>query len=257
MDAYDLQARHAPVVFAALPIIVVALALIPSLGDAKFSAGSIGLLLFVTLPLVAARIARAAERARQDQLFALWGGMPTTAMLRFSDNRLNPQTKKVYRERLARLGRSFPIPDEDEERRDPAGADIKIGAAMDEVRRRAKEKGNKTVHRENINFGAARNAFGLKPFGLGACVIAAIGLVAAILLRKPPAATPLDIVVAMAIVTIAATWMFACTADRVRHHAEASALALFEAIEVLVTRRAVERGERAHLEVGSVEQRRH
>ena len=257
MDAYDLQARHAPVVFAALPIIVVALALIPSLGDAKFSAGSIGLLLFVTLPLVAARIARAAERARQDQLFALWGGMPTTAMLRFSDNRLNPQTKKVYRERLARLGRSFPIPDEDEERRDPAGADIKIGAAMDEVRRRAKEKGNKTVHRENINFGAARNAFGLKPFGLGACVIAAIGLVAAILLRKPPAATPLDIVVAMAIVTIAATWMFACTADRVRHHAEAYALALFEAIEVLVTRRAVERGERAHLEVGSVEQRRH
>jgi hypothetical protein len=72
MDAYDLQARHAPVVFAALPIIVVALALIPGLGDAKFSAGSIGLLLLITLPLVATRIARAAGRARQDQLFALW-----------------------------------------------------------------------------------------------------------------------------------------------------------------------------------------
>jgi hypothetical protein len=160
--------------------------------------------------------------------------MPTTAMLRFRDDRLNPQTKKVYRERLARLGPSFPIPDEDEEQRDPAAADIKIGAAMDEVRRRAKEKGDKAVHRENINFGAARNAFGLKPFGLGACVIAAIGLGVAILLRKTPAAIPLDIVVAMVIVTIAATWIFACTAGRVRHHAEAYALALFEAIEVLV-----------------------
>jgi hypothetical protein len=183
--------------------------------------------------------------------------MPSTAMLRFSDNRLNPQTKKIYRERLARLGPSFPIPDEDEERRDPAGADIKIGAAMDEVRRRAKEKENKAVHRENINFGAARNAFGLKPFGFSACVIAAIGLAAAIFLRKASGATPLDIVVAMALITIAATWAFACTADRVRHHAEAYALALFEAIEVLVPQQKVERRERAHLEGGSVQRRSH
>lgn len=234
MDAYDLQARHAPVVFAVLPIVLVALALIPSLGDAKFSAGSIGFILIVALPFVATRIARSAGRARQDQLFAQWGGMPTTTMLRFRDDRLNPQTKRIYRERLARLGPSFPIPDEDEERRDPTAADIKIGAAMDEVRRRAKEKGTKTVHRENINFGAARNAFGLKPYGLGACAIAVIGLTGAILLRQPPAPAPLDIVVAMAIATIALTWTFACAAGRVRHHAEAYALALFEAIEVLV-----------------------
>jgi hypothetical protein len=152
------------------------------------------------------------------------GGMPTTAMLRFSDARLNPQTKKIYPDRLARLGPSFPIPDEEEERRDSAGADIKIGAAMDEVRRGAKEKGVKSVHRENINFGAARNAFGLKPFGLGACATAVVG---AILIRAPLSITPVDIVVAMAIVVIAAIWLLACTADRVRH-------ALFEAIEGLV-----------------------
>ena len=234
MDSYDLQARHAPVLFAALPIILVALALVPSLGDAKFRAGSIGLLLLVAVGFVATRLARSAGRARQTHLYTLWGGMPTTAMLRFSDNRLNPQTKKVYRERLARLGPSFPIPDEDEEQRDPAGADIKIGAAMDEVRRRAKEKGVKAVHRENINFGAARNAFGLKNFGLGACAIAAVFLTAAILIRVPPSLTPLDIAVAMSIVVIAVIWLLACTADRVRHHGEGYALALFEAIEGLV-----------------------
>jgi hypothetical protein len=39
-------------VFAALPIILFALVVIPSLGDGKFSAGSIGLLLFVT-PMIA------------------------------------------------------------------------------------------------------------------------------------------------------------------------------------------------------------
>lgn len=234
MDSYDLQARHAPVVFAALPIILVSLALVPSLGAAKFAAGSVGFVLLVALGLVGTRLARSAGRARQDQLFALWGGKPTTAMLRFSDGRLNQQTKKIYRERLSRLGPDFPIPDEDEELRDPARADVKIGAAMDEVRRLAKETGNKAVQRENINFGAGRNAFGLKPFGLGACVIAGIGLGMAVLLRDKPAVIPLDIVVAMAIITIAATWTFACTADRVQHHGEAYALALFEAIDILV-----------------------
>ncbi len=234
MDSYDLQARHAPVLFAALPVILVALELVPSLGDAEFRAGSVGLLLLVALGFVATRLARSSGRARQDQLFALWGGIPTTAMLRFNDGRLNPQTKKVYRERLARLGPSFPIPDEDEERRDPVGADIKIGAAMDEVRRRAKEKGIKAVHRENINFGAARNAFGLKRYGLGACAIGLVFLTAAILIRVPISLTPLDIAVAMAIVVIAAVWLLACTADRVRHHGEGYALALFEAIESLV-----------------------
>jgi len=56
-------------------------------------------------------------------------------MLRYRDARVNAQTKKVYRERLKRLGANFPIPDEAEEQRDPDGADLKIGAAMDEVRR--------------------------------------------------------------------------------------------------------------------------
>jgi hypothetical protein len=65
-------------------------------------------------------------------------------------------------------------------------------------------------------------------------LIASLTLVAAILVRAKPIVSPLDITVVMAIVTIAATWMFACTAGRVRHHAEAYALALFEAIDPVV-----------------------
>jgi hypothetical protein len=155
-------------------------------------------------------------------------------MLRSTDERLNPQTKKIYRERLRRLGDSFPIPDEDEEQNDRRSFDIKIGAAIDEVRRRSKERGVKSVHRENINYGAARNAYGLKPYGLGACVIATATLILAIAQRGGFTPTALDLTVAMGIVVIAGTWSLAGTADRVRHHAEAYALALFEAIEPLV-----------------------
>ncbi len=234
MDAYDLQARHAPVVFAFLPTILVAIALVPEFGQAKIQAGSIAFILIAALAFVATRIARSAGRARQDGLYAAWGGQPTTAMLRFRDTRLNPQTKQVYRERLRRLGDAFPIPNEPEEQRDPHGADIKIGAAMDEVRRRAKEQRIKSVHRENINYGAARNAYGLKPFGLGACLVAAVTLALTISQRNPLSPTSLEIAVAMGIVVIAGTWLLACNANGVRHHAEAYALALFESIETLV-----------------------
>ncbi len=238
MDAYDLQARHAPVVFAILPIVLVAIVLVPGLGQMKIAAGSIAFILVAALPFVATRIARSAGRARQNNLYIAWGGQPTTAMLRYRDTRVNGQTKKVYRERLKRLGTNFPIPDESEERRDPDGADLKIGAAMDEVRRLAKHQGVKAVHRENINYGAARNAYGLKPFGLAACAIAAIALALAVGVRGGFSPTPLEIVVAMVFAVIAGVWIFGCTTDTVRHHAEAYALALFEAIETLVPARA-------------------
>jgi hypothetical protein len=227
MDAYDLQARHAPFVFALFPAILVAIAMIPGLGQTKIVTGSIAFLVLAAIPLVGTRIARAAGRARQDALYAAWGGMPTTAMLQYRDTRLNPQTKKIFRERLSRLGASFPIPDEDEERRDPQGADVKIGAA--------KEKGIKAVHRENINYGAARNAYGLKPFALATCLISEAVLATSIAIRGGFSPTALELVVGMVILIMAGGIIFGCTSDKVRQHGEAYALALFEAIETVVT----------------------
>ncbi|MGH8060316.1 MAG: hypothetical protein ACREOH_24270 [Candidatus Entotheonellia bacterium] len=237
MDAYDLQARHAPFVFALFPAILVAIAMVPGLGQTKIVTGSIAFLVLAAIPLVGTRIARAAGRAREDALYAAWGGMPTTALLRYRDTRLNPQTKKIYRERLNRLGASFPIPEEDEERRDPEGADVKIGAAMDEIRRRAKEKGIKAIHRENINYGAARNAYGLKPFGLATCLISMAVLTINVAMRGGFSPTALELAVGMVILIIAGGMILGCTSDKVRHHGEAYALALFEAIETVVPRR--------------------
>ena len=234
MDTYDLQARHAPVVFALFPIILVVIVIVPGLGDAKIQAGTIGFILVTALGFVATRFARAAGRARQNTLYASWGGQPTTAMLRYRDERLNPQTKQIYRDRLRRLGAAFPIPDEIEEQQDLSAADIKIGAAMDEVRRRAKQNAVKSVHRENINYGTARNAYGLKPYGLGLCLLAAAMLAFTVFSRDPRSPTAIEIAAAASTIVIAGTWLFACTATSVRHHAETYALALFESIETLV-----------------------
>ena len=233
MDAYDLQARFAPMGFVLLPLALVAFVAIPGLGATKIVAGSIAFILLAAFSFVATRMARAAGRARQDALYASWGGIPTTAMLRFRDPRLSVQVKRVHRERLARLGASFPIPDEAEEARDPGGADGKIGAAMDEIRRRAKERGLKRVHRENINYGAARNAFGLRPFGIAACGFALLVLAGLVALRGGFQPSAAEVIVGAATFLIALAWIFGCTANKVRHHGEAYALEMFEAIETV------------------------
>jgi hypothetical protein len=245
MDAYDIQARFAPAVFAALPLILLAIAVVPGLGEMKIAGGTIAGILIAVLPFVATRIARSAGRVRQAALFTSWGGIATTAMLRYRDARLNPQTKRIYRQRLSRLGGSFPIPDEHEEQDDPDASDIKIGAAMDEIRRLANQRGVKQVHRENINYGAARNAYGLKPFGLALCLASLVTLVIVIALRGDFSPTPLEIITIAIIAVIGAVWIFACTAGKVGQHGEAYALALFESIETLAppgTRSSTRRG---------------
>jgi hypothetical protein len=234
MDAYDVQARFAPIVFALLPFLLVAIVIVLGLGQMKLAGGTIAGLLLLALPYVGTRISRAAGRARQNALFELWGGMPTTAMLRYRDTRLNPRTKQVYRDRLARLGDAFPIPNEAEEQADPVGADIKIAAAIGEVRERAKRQGIKAVRRENINFGAARNAYGLKPFGFTLTLVSLALLIAIVALRGGFEPTPLELLVAVAIAVIGSAWLFFCTAGTVRHHGEGYALALFEAIDQVV-----------------------
>jgi hypothetical protein len=82
MDGYDLQARHAPVVFTLLPIIFTVMAVVPEFGHAKFQAGTMGSIVVVALAFVATRFARAAGRRRQNALFALWKGQPTTTVIR-------------------------------------------------------------------------------------------------------------------------------------------------------------------------------
>jgi hypothetical protein len=234
MDSYDVQARFAPVAFTIFPLLLLAIGVVPAFGETRFASGTVAGLVILALPFVATRIARSAGRARQNALYRAWGGMPTTAMLRYRDTRLNPQTKRIFRQRLGRLGADFLIPDEEEERRDPDAADVKIGAAMDEIRRRAKEQDIKSVHRENINYGTARNSYGLKPSGLTLCIVSLAALALIVSLRGGFAPTPLEIVLALVITGIAAVWTFVCTAQNVRHHAEAYAQALFEAIETVV-----------------------
>ena len=235
MVAYDLQARQAPCIAAITPILLVAATAIPGFAETKLTAGSIGLLVFVALQFVAMRLVRSAGLTRQQDLFRDWGGKPTTTMLRHRDTRLNPLNKIRFHDLLRRLGPGYPIPTADEETRDPDDADIKYDAAMNEIRIRAKSKGITAVQKENTNYGAARNLYALKSFGIFMCAISVGSLALLIATRDRFAPNPLEIVVFLAIATIASLWIFACTKEMVKRQAEAYASTLIENIELILS----------------------
>jgi hypothetical protein len=85
--------------------------------------------------------------------------------------------------------------------------------------------------------GVAGSVYALKPLGLGGCAVAAVALVLAVALADTHFPTAIEIAVAMGILVIAGIWLLACTANGVRQHAEAYALALFESIETLLPAR--------------------
>lgn len=177
-----------------------------------------------------AAVARGRGHDVQVRLTALWGGLPTTTMLRHRDSRLNAITKNRYHDALRRLG--FEIPSITEEAADPVGADACFETAMDDIRRRAKASGAKLVARENISFGFVRNLLGLKPLALVVSAISfgAFALFYLVQQRGAPGIAEYGLLCVLFFHALLITTLV--TQTLVQQHAESYARALFEEIIV-------------------------
>jgi hypothetical protein len=113
-------------------------------------------------------------------------------------------------------------------------------SAVDELRRRAKIAGVKSVRRENISYGFARNLLGLKPVGIGICA-AALALMAAVLWARTSgevrALSSLDIGTLAILIVDLLAWVGVVTPKFVRHQADAYAIALLETAMTVADRR--------------------
>ena len=111
---------------------------------------------------------------------------------------------------------------------------------MDELRRRAKSAGVKSVHRENISYGFAQNLLGLKPLGMGICAAALIILVLALWIRTGgdvKGLSFLDVGVFAVLVVDLFAWITLVTPKFVHHQADAYAVALLETAMTIPSRR--------------------
>lgn len=177
LDRYDRVARLSPALLAISPAITFL--------DCRYGTSNV---LFSSLLSIAAfcgggyaltRIARDAGQRVQKTLFAQWGGMPTTQMLRHRDHRLDAHTKARCHAVIAKgLKKQFPT--DADERLDPEGADALycagtiwlIGQTQDNAR-------FPHVFRENLAFGFQKNMVGLRPFGLIIAIVSTGGAILA------------------------------------------------------------------------------
>lgn len=239
VDTYDYRARHLPVVLAGLPVLWTLAIVIADFGLSLswplLTASGVTAAVFMLF----GRFARAKGREVQVNLSKDWGGMPATAMLRHRDTRLNPHTKALYHERIRALGQPFSMPTLEEEDADPAAADYLYGAAVDELRRRAKAGNNRAVARENVGYGFARNLYGLKPYALGLAGLCFIALATLALWRSGgvlATVRPIDALALAALVGYAGVFALIVTPSFVRHHAEGYSAALLETAATLPAR---------------------
>jgi hypothetical protein len=172
-DQYTVRARLLPALLVALPAGVATLAWFP---DGILGWGAVwGLITWSGGTLLLAQIGRDAGKRKEARLFELWGGKPTTRMLRHAGG-ANPVTLARRHEKLKSLMQDVKLPTPEEEAADPHAADEVYEACTTFLREKTRDRKKfDLVFEENCNYGFRRNLWGMKPLGL---VIALLALAA-------------------------------------------------------------------------------
>ena len=172
VDPYDRRARLGPVLWCGVPLFASGLLLVPGLGTVWGVLGSV--VVYCGGAMLLIQIGRGRGKALEPVLFGLWGGQPSTAMLRHRDGRLNKATKERYRAFLERAVPGLTLASPAEERRDPKAADEAYDSANSWLLERTRNHVQfALLFTENMSYGFRRNLWALKPWALGVAVLAA------------------------------------------------------------------------------------
>ena len=147
----------------------------------------------VAMSMLLAQLGRDLGKKKEAELFAAWGGTPTTLLLRRRPSalpeglRLNPEARERVRQQLPDLLPDLPLPTIEQETSNPDAADERFGAIVAELRGRTYDtKKFGLLFAENCGYGFRRNLWAMRPVGL----LLAVGstLAAAALLAVAPGA---------------------------------------------------------------------
>jgi hypothetical protein len=234
LDRYTIRARLAPALLVALPIGLATFAWFP---DGVRIWGAVwAFIAWSGGTALLAQIGRDAGRRKEPSLFEMWGGKPTTRMLRHRETQ-NASILERRHKKLKALIRNVKLPTTAEEAAEPAAADSVYESCAAFLRERTRDH-NKfpLVFEENCSYGFRRNLLGLKPVGLALAVAGGIA-VATVPLAAPAARVGdrLAVVVISGGVNLLLTlgWLFIFTPSWVRVPADAYAERLLGAIESL------------------------
>lgn len=238
-DPYDRKARLYPSLLLLAPIVLLIVAAL----SAKYSA----------LQAVAAgavscggaflltQLARDAGKKLEPKLFDLWDGLPSVAIFRYRDNRLDAITKARYHRAMASLLKETKPPTQNQEREHPRAADEVYAAWSNYLRTHTRdEKKFALLFKENVNYGYRRNVLGLRPLGISiAILVAAIAGVRVwwIYWQTGQLDQAMTSVGLFSLVLLL-IWIFRVSPEWVRVPADAYAYRLVEAIDMLPASRS-------------------
>jgi hypothetical protein len=164
-DRYSIMARQRPALLMLFPALVGAVVMLPALQSWWAT------LLAVTgtcgVSMALSEFAQGKGKALEPSLIALWDKLPSVAMLRHRDDRLDTHTKQRYKAFLQRAIPGLVFPDAAGEAADPAGADEAYYSATRWLLTQTRDKRTYSLLFEwNISYGFRRNMLGLRRFGM-------------------------------------------------------------------------------------------
>lgn len=121
-------------------------------------------------------------KLKERKLFELWGGKPSTTMLRHASKSINALTLARYHQRLGQLLPDLRLPSAEQEAADPAAADAVYESCADYLRTQTKDTARfERLFSQNVTFGYRRNLWAMKAFAimlLLICLAAALFVIA-------------------------------------------------------------------------------
>lgn len=177
LDRYQIQARIVPALIVLLPFIFalpfVLLGLFGSVPDPLLSFGVIAVLALVVIYALSFWVQHLG-REKQDELWAGWGGSPTTRMLRWSDRTLLEEKKRRMRDKAQQIS-GVTLLSETEEKERPKEADERIEQAVSQVRRSVRRNDpNDLSSAHNAEYGFCRNLLGSRILWVATSLLSAL-----------------------------------------------------------------------------------
>ena len=233
-DSYERKARLYPAVVLLAPVVVTVIAMM----SGKLSAleSLVATVVGCGGTFLLSQLARDAGKTGEMALFEKWAGLPSVAIFRHCDKRLDSITKARYHKKLGILVKGAKTPLVEEEQADPAAADQVYTAWSTYLRVNTRDtKKYSLLFKENVNYGYRRNVWGLRPIGIITsalcCAIAATWLY---LLYQATGKIGEEIVGSFTIALVfLLLWIFRFSSDWVRIPAEAYAERLAETVDTI------------------------
>jgi len=194
-DSYTRRARLQPALLVAVPIALAVLACFPE--------GLVGwgvlwsLLVACGGTMLLSQMARDRGKDKEPELFQMWGGKPTTQLLRHHNTRNRVLLARRHA-KLAVLIPSMVIPTAEEEASNPVYADEVYDACTAFLLEKTRDKKIfSLLFEENCSYGFRRNLWGMRPLGVMTSVVCplvvSVGMLFGYVLPKPLAISCLSL----------------------------------------------------------------